>query len=46
MKNKNASVVQKNNQYVFTLFLEDENKFITFTIPVKTLNSLELGTVL
>ena len=46
LKNKKASVEKKNDQYVFTLFLEDANKFITFIIPVKTLNSLELGAVL
>ena len=33
LKNKNASVVQKRDQYIYTLFLEDANKFITFLFP-------------
>ena len=38
---KDASAVQINNQYVFTFFLEDANKFITFAIPEKNLNRLK-----
>ena len=38
---KDASAVLINNQYVFTFFLEDANKFITFAIPEKNLNCLK-----
>ena len=38
---KDASAVMINNQYVFTFFLEDANKFITFAIPEKNLNRLK-----
>ena len=46
LKNKDASVVQKNDQYVYTLFLEDVKKFVTFSIPEKILNCLNEGAVL
>ena len=46
LKNKNASVVQKNDQYIYTLFLEDERKCISFSIPEKMLNSLVDETLL
>ena len=40
LKNKDASVEKKNDQYVYTLFLEDVKKFVTFSIPEKILNCL------
>ena len=46
LKNKNSSAVQKNDQYIYTLFLEDVKKFVTFSIPEKILNFLNEGAVL
>ena len=46
LKNKNASAVQKNDQYIYTLFLEDEKKYVTFSIPANMLNCLVEGAVL
>ena len=46
LKNKDASVEKKNDQYVYTLFLEDVKKFVTFSIPEKILNYLNEGAVL
>jgi len=46
LKNKNASAVQKNDQYIYTLFLEDEKKCVTFSIPANMLNCLVKGAVL
>ena len=43
LKNKNASAVQKRDQYIYTLFLEDEKKYVTFSIPEKMLNCLVDG---
>ena len=46
LKNKNASAVQKRDQYIYTLFLEDEKKYVTFSIPANMLNCLVEGAVL
>ena len=46
LKNKDASVEKKNDQYVYTIFLEDVKKFVTFSIPEKILNCLNEGAVL
>lgn len=43
LKNKNASTEQKRDQYIYTLFLEDEKKYVTFSIPEKMLNCLVDG---
>ncbi len=43
LKKKDASVEKKNDQYVYTLFLEDVKKFVTFSIPEKILNCLNEG---
>jgi hypothetical protein len=43
LKSKNASAVQKRDQYIYTLFLEDEKKYVTFSIPEKMLNCLVDG---
>ncbi len=34
-ENKKASVVKKGDRYIYTLFLEDVNKFVTFAVPEK-----------
>lgn len=47
LKHKDASVVKKNDHYIYTLFLEDVKKTVTFAIPEKILNSdLDPGEVL
>ena len=46
LKNKNSSAVQKNDQYIYTLFLEDEKKCVTFSIPENMLNCLVKGAAL
>ena len=35
LENKKASVVKKGDRYIYTLFLEDVNKFVTFAVPEK-----------
>ena len=35
LKNKKASVVKKGDRYVYTLFLEDVKKHVTFAVPEK-----------
>ena len=35
LENKKASVVKKGDRYIYTLFLEDVKKFVTFAVPEK-----------
>ena len=35
LENKNASVEKKWDRYIYTLFLEDVKKFVTFAVPEK-----------
>ena len=35
LENKNASVEKKGDRYIYTLFLEDVKKFVTFAVPEK-----------
>jgi len=35
LENKNASVEKKGGRYIYTLFLEDVKKFVTFAVPEK-----------